>query len=149
MYDPAARRWAPAGQMAGSRGYHAATVLAERFEVLRSAGLDVKVAASSVEEDEAARDVSDKFKIDFEIDFASKVLLKAGAGGKARKVVVNIAIAKSQIKGPILEVHLSNIHQREAFRHHSYVSLVARGVICGLGVEGYRLALQYIASRVS
>jgi 3-dehydroquinate dehydratase-2 len=42
---------------------------------------------------------------------------------------------------PIFEVHLSNIHKREAFRHHSYVSRAADGVICGLGFAGYRLAL--------
>ncbi len=43
---------------------------------------------------------------------------------------------------PIIEVHLSNIYQRESFRHHSYVSPVATGVICGLGAQGYVLALQ-------
>jgi 3-dehydroquinate dehydratase-2 len=42
---------------------------------------------------------------------------------------------------PIIEVHLSNIHKREAFRHQSYVSQAADGVICGLGFAGYRLAL--------
>ena len=44
---------------------------------------------------------------------------------------------------PFIEVHLSNIHRREPFRHHSYLSGVALGVICGLGVNGYRLALQH------
>lgn len=42
---------------------------------------------------------------------------------------------------PVIEVHLSNIHQREVFRHHSYVSHAATGIICGLGFAGYRLAL--------
>ncbi len=44
---------------------------------------------------------------------------------------------------PTVEVHLSDIHSREAFRHHSYVSLVARKTICGLGFEGYRKALEW------
>lgn len=46
---------------------------------------------------------------------------------------------------PVIEVHLSNIFRREAFRHHSYVSLAARGVICGLGGKGYELAVEAIA----
>ena len=46
---------------------------------------------------------------------------------------------------PVIEVHISNIFAREAFRHHSYVSRAARGVICGLGPQGYRLALTSMA----
>lgn len=45
---------------------------------------------------------------------------------------------------PFIEVHLSNIHRREPFRHHSYLSDLAQGVICGLGAGGYRLALQHV-----
>jgi 3-dehydroquinate dehydratase-2 len=46
---------------------------------------------------------------------------------------------------PILEVHISNVHQREAFRHHSYVSLAATGVMAGFGAHGYLLALRHVA----
>ncbi|VXC81880.1 3-dehydroquinate dehydratase 2 [Pseudomonas sp. 8Z] len=46
---------------------------------------------------------------------------------------------------PVIEVHLSNVHKREPFRHHSFVSDIAVGVICGLGSQGYRLALEYFA----
>ncbi|MGY6633360.1 MAG: type II 3-dehydroquinate dehydratase [Alkalilacustris sp.] len=47
--------------------------------------------------------------------------------------------------GPVIEVHLSQIHRREAFRHHSFVSKRADGVIAGLGAEGYRAALRHLA----
>jgi 3-dehydroquinate dehydratase-2 len=49
---------------------------------------------------------------------------------------------------PVVEVHLSNIHQRDEFRHHSYVSKAADGVICGLGGLGYELALEALAKRL-
>ncbi len=47
---------------------------------------------------------------------------------------------------PFIEVHISNVHKREAFRHHSFLSEIAAGVIVGLGTGGYRLALQHILS---
>ena len=49
---------------------------------------------------------------------------------------------------PVIEVHLSNIFRRERFRHHSYVSLAATGVICGLGAQGYELALDAVATLI-
>ena len=49
---------------------------------------------------------------------------------------------------PFIEVHISNVHKREAFRHHSYLSDIADGVIVGLGVEGYRLALTAAAGKL-
>ena len=49
---------------------------------------------------------------------------------------------------PFVEVHLSNVHRREAFRHHSYLSDLAVGVVCGLGAQGYSLALQYAVTQL-
>jgi 3-dehydroquinate dehydratase-2 len=58
---------------------------------------------------------------------------------------VAILDALNTCEFPIIEVHISNVHGREPFRHHSYVSLVASGVIAGFGTQGYGLALQRIA----
>lgn len=59
---------------------------------------------------------------------------------------VAIRDALAAFDGPIIEVHISNVHAREAFRHHSHVSGVATAVIAGCGTEGYDLALRRIAS---
>ena len=59
---------------------------------------------------------------------------------------VAILDALNAYEGPVIEVHISNIHKREAFRHHSYVSHRADGVIAGCGTEGYLLALRRLAS---
>lgn len=74
------------------------------------------------------------------------------ARGHAAGIIINpaaythtsIAIldALNAFDGPVLEVHVSNVHKREAFRHHSYVSRRADGVIAGFGVEGYALAMR-------
>ena len=73
------------------------------------------------------------------------------ASGEASGIIINpasyshtsigIADALSAVSLPVIEVHISNIFAREAFRHHSYVSPVASGIICGLGPNGYILAL--------
>jgi 3-dehydroquinate dehydratase-2 len=55
---------------------------------------------------------------------------------------IAILDALKAFEGPVLEVHVSNVHKRESFRHHSYVSLRADGVIAGFGVEGYALAMR-------
>jgi 3-dehydroquinate dehydratase II len=61
---------------------------------------------------------------------------------------VAILDALNAFDGPIIEVHISNVHQREAFRHHSYVSGVASGVIVGCGTQGYSFALQRAAKLI-
>lgn len=78
------------------------------------------------------------------------------ARGNAAGIVINpgayshtsVAIldALNAFEGPVIEVHISNIHRREAFRHHSWVSQRADGVIAGCGTEGYLLALRRMAT---
>ncbi|MBK5928807.1 type II 3-dehydroquinate dehydratase [Rhodobaculum claviforme] len=69
-------------------------------------------------------------------------------GGLSHTSVV-LLDALNAFDGPVVEVHLSQIHRREAFRHHSYVSLRADGVIAGLGAEGYAAALRHLAARLA
>jgi 3-dehydroquinate dehydratase-2 len=80
---------------------------------------------------------------------------QAHAAGTLAGVVLNAGACThtsialhDAIKGtgvPVIELHISNVHAREAFRHHSYISPVARGVIVGLGVAGYALAIRALA----
>jgi len=74
------------------------------------------------------------------------VVLNPGAYSHTSIALRDAAAART---APLVEVHISNVHAREEFRHHSYLSAVASGVIVGLGVEGYVLALSWISSTVS
>jgi 3-dehydroquinate dehydratase-2 len=71
------------------------------------------------------------------------VILNAGA---YTHTSIALYDALKALGTPIIEVHISNIHAREQFRHHSYVSMVATGVVMGCGTQGYSLALQRIAT---
>lgn len=61
---------------------------------------------------------------------------------------VSLRDALAGVAIPFVEVHISNVHQRESFRHHSYLSGIAVGVICGLGVEGYRAAIEFALKKL-
>jgi len=76
---------------------------------------------------------------------ADGIILNVGA---LTHTSVALFDALSAAELPVIEVHLSNIFRRESFRHHSYVSLAANGVICGLGAQGYELALDAVASLI-
>lgn len=79
-----------------------------------------------------------------------------GARGRCQGIVINpaawthssVAIRDALVASevPVVEVHLSNVHKREPFRHHSFVSSIACGVMCGFGSQGYRMALQYFGN---
>jgi 3-dehydroquinate dehydratase-2 len=77
-------------------------------------------------------------------DAGDAIVVNPG-GWSHTSVVLHDALAA--VTAPVVEVHISNIHRREEFRHHSYVSRVADGVIAGLGVQGYELALRYLAGK--
>lgn len=76
-------------------------------------------------------------------DAGDPVIINAGA---LTHTSVALRDACGELRAPLIEVHISNVHAREEFRHHSYLSAVATGVIVGLGVQGYLLALRYLAS---
>ena len=79
-------------------------------------------------------------------DAATPVVLNAGAWTHTSVAVRDACAA---LTAPLVEVHISNVHKREEFRHHSFVSGVATGVIVGLGVEGYVLALSWLSSTLA
>ena len=74
------------------------------------------------------------------------VVLNAGAWTHDS---VAVRDACAQLNAALIELHISNVHKRESFRHHSYLSDIATGVIVGLGVSGYALALRWLAERDS
>ncbi len=76
---------------------------------------------------------------------ASAVIINA-AGLTHTSVALLDALLASGL--PVIEVHLTNIYRREPFRHHSYISAAATGIICGLGPKGYELALDALAERL-
>ena len=100
----------------------------------KALGLDISFRQSNVEGElvswiQEARSV------------ASGLILNAAAYTHT-SIAIHDALKVAQI--PIIEVHLTNIHKREPFRHHSYVSPVADGVLCGFGAHGYELAIDAI-----
>ena len=76
-------------------------------------------------------------------DAGEPVVLNAGA---LTHTSVALRDACSELRAPLIEIHISNVHAREEFRHFSYLSAIATGVIVGLGVQGYLLALRYLAN---
>ena len=76
-------------------------------------------------------------------DRAAGIIINPGAFTHTSVAILD---ALNAFDGPVLEVHISNVHKRESFRHHSYVSMRAEGVMAGFGVQGYSLAVLRMAT---
>lgn len=98
------------------------------------------------------------FQTNFEGEMLEKIH-QAKFTDKAEAIVINPAAwthtsvalrdALTGVDIPFWEVHITNVHKREVFRHHSYLSDVAKGVICGLGIRGYEYAIREAAHHIS
>lgn len=104
-------------------------------EAGRELGLDVVVRQTDAEHEMLAW-------LHAAADEEAPVVLNPGAWSHYNYAVRD---ACAMLRAKLVEVHISNIHAREQFRHHSVISAVASGVICGLGADGYRLALAHLA----
>jgi 3-dehydroquinate dehydratase-2 len=116
-----------------------ADLAAKCEQIGRDLGLDVIVKQTDAEHEMLAW-------LYAAADERAPVVLNPGAWSHYNYTVRD---ACALLNATLIEVHISNIHNREEFRHHSVISGVATGVICGLGVDGYRLALAHIAEIAS
>lgn len=114
-------------QIYGDRGFE------EYLQVLRNTYPDIQLDfyQSNIE----GELINKIHEVGFEYD---GIILNAGAYTHYSLALMD---AIKAVTTPVLEVHISNVHQREEFRHHSVISCVCKGVICGFGLDSYRLAL--------
>lgn len=87
------------------------------------------------------------------VDFIHEAHAKKAAGivinaGAYSHTSIALHDALMAVKIPTIEVHVSNIHARESFRHHSFTAMAALAVLCGFGIDGYRLAISGLAARL-
>jgi len=117
------------------------TTYAQLVERIEAAAAELGVAVQVRQTDSEAELLGWIFDA---ADAGDPVVINPG-GWSHTSVVLHDALAG--LTAPLVEVHITNIHAREEFRHLSYVSRVAGGVIAGLGVQGYELALRYLTGR--
>lgn len=160
MSGPEAGAAAPGGSTAGARVYvlngvnlgrlgsrqvdvYGTTTYAGLVEFCERAGREVGLDAVVLQTDAEHEMVGWLHRA---ADEAAPVVLNPAAWSHYS---IAVRDACAMLRAPLVEVHISNIHSREEFRHRSVISAVATGVICGLGVDGYRLALLHVAQRVA
>jgi len=105
---------------------------------------------------EAAGATLDSFQSNHEGDLIDRIHAAREAGvnaiiinpGGLTHTSVSLRDALAGVAIPFVEVHISNIHKRESFRHQSYLSSLAAGVICGLGIDGYQMAIEFALKKL-
>ena len=117
------------------------TTYAELVELLERAGRELEMEVQVRQTDEEGQLLR---WVHEATDAGDPIVINPGAWSHT-SVALHDALAA--VRAPVVEVHITNIHAREEFRHHSYVSRVASGVVAGLGIEGYVLALQWLSLR--
>ena len=120
---------------------YGSTTYAELVELLETAARELEVPVQVRQTDDEGQLLR---WIHEATDAGDPVVINPG-GWSHTSVALHDALVA--VGAPVLEVHISNIHRREEFRRHSYVSRAADGVIAGLGVHGYVLALQWLVLR--
>lgn len=132
-------------------------LLGSREPAVYGATTLVEIDAMLVQRAAAAGAVLSSFQSNHEGALVDRVQAARGDGtgfilinpGGFTHTSVALRDALAAVAIPFVEVHLSNVHRREGFRHHSYFSDLAEGVILGLGATGYRLALDYALERLA
>ena len=117
------------------------TTFAELVELLERAGRELEMEVQVRQTDDEGQLLR---WVHEATDAGDPIVINPGAWSHT-SVALHDALAA--VRAPVVEVHITNIHAREEFRHHSYVSRVASGVSAGLGIEGYVLALQWLSLR--
>lgn len=120
---------------------YGATTYAELVTLCQRSGIELGVEVDVRQTDSEAEMLSWLHEA---ADTATPVVLNAAAW---THYSIAVRDAAAQRTAPLVEVHISNVHAREPFRQHSHLSAVASGVIVGLGVDGYALALRWIAGK--
>jgi 3-dehydroquinate dehydratase II len=117
------------------------TTYAQLVELLGKAGRDLGIEVQVRQTDDEAEMLR---WVHAAADAGDPVVLNPAAWSHTS---IALRDALAMLTAPLVEVHISNIHAREEFRHHSYVSGVADGVIAGLGINGYVVALRWLAEQ--
>lgn len=131
-------------------------LLGSREPLVYGATTLAEVERAAKAQAEAAGAKLDSFQSNHEGDLIDRIHAAREAGvnaiiinpGGLTHTSVSLRDALAGVAIPFVEVHISNIHKRESFRHQSYLSSLAAGVICGLGIDGYQMAIEFALKKL-